>query len=112
MKEFLATLAIIAIIAGIGFYAAGWLTFDQSDDRTTIELKTNEIKQAADETAETVSKETRQLVDTVKKEVRQEVHEQTADDPADEVEDDGEVVVKETVKEREETRYVTEPDRE
>src|SRR5688500_3035813 len=54
MKEFLATLAIIAIIAGVGFYAAGWLTVQQADNETTIEVRTGDIKRAADETAETV----------------------------------------------------------
>ena len=47
MREFLGSVAILAIMICAGLYFAGWLTYDQSADRATIEIKTQEIKDAA-----------------------------------------------------------------
>lgn len=52
MKTLLASLALLAIILGIGFYAAGWLTVERDADRATIELDTKAIDKAADQALE------------------------------------------------------------
>ena len=49
MRNLLAALAIIAILLGIAFYAAGWMTYRKTDATTTIELKTDKIERAADQ---------------------------------------------------------------
>lgn len=61
MRNLLATLAIIAILLGIAFYAAGWMTYRKTDSTTTIELKTDKIERAA----ENAVHEGRQLLDDV-----------------------------------------------
>jgi hypothetical protein len=48
MREFLGSLAILAIIIFAGLYFAGWLTYEQSDSAATIEIKTKAIQEAAD----------------------------------------------------------------
>lgn len=52
MREFLGSLAILAIMICAGLYFAGWLTYDQTADRATIEIKTREIQDAADRALE------------------------------------------------------------
>jgi hypothetical protein len=52
MREFVGSLAILAIMICAGLYFAGWLTYDQTADRATIEIKTQEIKDAADRAIE------------------------------------------------------------
>jgi hypothetical protein len=50
MRNFLATLALLAILAGVGFYAAGWLTYHKDNNSATVNIKTNEIERAAERT--------------------------------------------------------------
>jgi hypothetical protein len=50
MRNFLATLAILAILAGVGFYAAGWMTYHKDDTSATINIRTSEIERAAERT--------------------------------------------------------------
>lgn len=61
MRNLLAALAIIAILLGVAFYAAGWMTYRKTDSTTTIELKTEKIEKAA----ENAVHEGRQLLDDV-----------------------------------------------
>lgn len=52
MKTLLASLALLAIILGIGLYAAGWLTVERDADRATIEIDTGAIDNATDQALE------------------------------------------------------------
>jgi hypothetical protein len=52
MRNFLATLAVLAILAGVGFYAAGWMTYHKDEHGATVNIKTNEIERAAGRTVE------------------------------------------------------------
>lgn len=61
MRSLLAGLAIIAILLGVAFYAAGWMTYRKTDSTTTIELKTDKIEQAA----ENAVRDGRELLDDV-----------------------------------------------
>lgn len=61
MRNLLAALAILAILLGVAFYAAGWLTYRKTDSATTIELKTEKIERAAENAVD----EGRQLLDEV-----------------------------------------------
>ena len=47
LLSFLGTITLLALIAGTILYAAGWLKFDQNSDRTTIEIESREIEDAA-----------------------------------------------------------------
>ena len=70
MQRFLAVLAVVVLLALVGMYAAGWLTFQAHDETTTIEIKTGEMKDAAEEA---VGK-SRELIE----DARQEIEKQTA----------------------------------
>jgi apolipoprotein N-acyltransferase len=61
MRSLLAALAVIVILLGVVFYAAGWMTYRKTDSTTTIELKTDKIEQAAEKAA----REGRELLDDV-----------------------------------------------
>lgn len=61
MRSLLAGLAIIAILLGVAFYAAGWMTYRKTDSTTTIELKTDKIEQAA----ENAVRDGRELLDDI-----------------------------------------------
>jgi hypothetical protein len=50
MRNFLATLALLAILAGVGFYAAGWMTYHKDDNSATINIQTKQIERAAERT--------------------------------------------------------------
>jgi uncharacterized protein HemX len=70
MQRFLAVLAVVVVLALVGMYAAGWLTFQARDETTTIEIKTGEMKDAAEEAVD----KSRELLD----DARQEIEKQTA----------------------------------
>jgi hypothetical protein len=48
MRNLLATLALLAIIAGVGFYAAGWMTYHKDESGATVNIKTHEVERAAE----------------------------------------------------------------
>jgi hypothetical protein len=58
MKQFLAALAILVLLIGVGMYAAGWLKFDREPGRATIEINTQKLEESAEDVAE----ESRELV--------------------------------------------------
>jgi hypothetical protein len=70
MQRFLAVLGVVVVLALVGMYAAGWLTFEARDETTTIEIKTGEIKDAAEQAVD----QSRELID----DARQEIEKQTA----------------------------------
>jgi hypothetical protein len=56
MRRFLAIVAVVFALLAVGLYAAGWMTF-HSDERTaTVEIKTGEIKSAAEDAGERAKK--------------------------------------------------------
>lgn len=61
MRNLLATLAILGILAAVGFYAAGWLQYRKTDSSATIELQTRQIEDAAKRSVE----EGRELLEDV-----------------------------------------------
>jgi hypothetical protein len=52
MTRLLGTLTLVAILAGIVFYASGWISWDRTEDRTTIEIETREIQEATEKAVE------------------------------------------------------------
>ena len=70
MQRFLAVLALVVVLALVGMYAAGWLTFQARDETTTIEIKTGEMKDAAEGAVD----KSRELLE----DARQEIEKQTA----------------------------------
>lgn len=66
MQRFLAVLAVIVALALVGMYAAGWLTFQARDETTTIEVKTGEIKDAAEEAVD----QSREMIEDARKEIK------------------------------------------
>ncbi|MBI2481825.1 MAG: hypothetical protein HYV60_25215, partial [Planctomycetia bacterium] len=44
---------MLIFAAGVIGYASGWINFKQEQKKTTIEIKTSEIKDAAEEAVET-----------------------------------------------------------
>lgn len=52
LKKSLGTLAFILLLVGIAAYANGWIVFQSAGDSTTIELKTNQMKDAAESAIE------------------------------------------------------------
>lgn len=48
----LGTIALLAIIVGVFCYANGWLTLQKNSATTTIELKTGQMRDAADRAIE------------------------------------------------------------
>jgi uncharacterized protein HemX len=65
MQRFLAVLALIVVLALVGMYAAGWMKFQASDETTTIEIKTGEIKDAAENAVD----QSRELIEDAQKEI-------------------------------------------
>ena len=66
MRRFLAVSAILFVLLVACLYAAGWMTF-QADERTaTIEVKTGEIKQAAEDAGEKAQKIVEDAAQTIR----------------------------------------------
>jgi hypothetical protein len=61
MRNFLAAVAVLAILAGVGFYAAGWLTYRKDDGGATVNIKTREVERAAERAVD----KTKNLLDDV-----------------------------------------------
>jgi hypothetical protein len=56
MKSFLAILAVLVLVfVAIGL-AQGWINFTKVEDKTTIEIETNELEQAAERAKEGTKK--------------------------------------------------------
>jgi hypothetical protein len=70
MREFLATLAVVIIVAAVAFYAFGWLKFTQTDNDATIQIETKQIRNAADEAAERVVEKGSDLLRETKDDIR------------------------------------------
>ena len=49
MMRFIAVVAILLVLILAGIYAAGWMTFQSNDNSATIEIKTGEMEQAAED---------------------------------------------------------------
>jgi len=52
MIRILGVLALVTLVASLGLYFAGWLNLRNSENTATLEIKTGEIKQAAEQTVE------------------------------------------------------------
>lgn len=52
MKQALAIIALLAVVLAVGMYAAGWLTFERTPGRASIELNTEKIDEATQRAAE------------------------------------------------------------
>jgi PBP1b-binding outer membrane lipoprotein LpoB len=52
MRSLMGSIAILALILGVCFYAAGWLTYHQTDHTATLELQTDKVEAAAEEAVE------------------------------------------------------------
>lgn len=52
MRNLLATLALLAIVIAVGFYAAGWLRYHKTDKSANIEIKTEQIEETAGRAAQ------------------------------------------------------------
>jgi uncharacterized protein HemX len=52
MTRILGAITLLVLIAGLGLYAAGWLSWNKSADRTTIEIETKEIQRATEDAVE------------------------------------------------------------
>ena len=56
MMRFIAVVAILLVLILAGIYAAGWMTFQSNDNTATIEIKTGEMEQAAEDAGEKARK--------------------------------------------------------
>lgn len=52
MIRLLGTITLLALIAGVVFYAAGWIKFDREPDRTRIEIESQQIEEATRDAVE------------------------------------------------------------
>jgi len=52
MKRALAVIVLLAIVLAVGMYAAGWVTFERTPGRASIELNTEKMDEAAHRAAE------------------------------------------------------------
>lgn len=52
MRNFIGGLAIIAILIGVGCFAAGWIRFQNTSDSAVMEIKTQQMKDAANKAIE------------------------------------------------------------
>lgn len=46
MTRLLGTITLLALVAGTVFYAAGWIKFERTSDRTMIEIESRKIEEA------------------------------------------------------------------
>jgi uncharacterized protein (UPF0333 family) len=56
MMRFIAVVAILLVLILAGIYAAGWMTFDSDENKATIEIKTGEMEQAAQDAGDKARK--------------------------------------------------------
>jgi hypothetical protein len=66
MARFIAVVAILLVLVLAGIYAAGWMTFESNDTRATIEIKTGEIKDAAENAGEKAKKIVEDAAETIR----------------------------------------------
>lgn len=52
MRKLLGTITIVAILASVVCFTAGWITFRQTSQSTVMEIKTEEIKEATTKAVE------------------------------------------------------------
>lgn len=52
MTRLLGTITLLVLIAGAVFYAAGWIKFERSPDRTLIEIESQRIEEATRDAVE------------------------------------------------------------
>jgi hypothetical protein len=83
MKQFLAAVAILLLLIGVGMYAAGWLKFDREPGRATIEINTEKLEESAEDVAEGSRELVNQAADSV---------EQATNEPAEVTVDDADGV--------------------
>jgi type II secretory pathway pseudopilin PulG len=51
MKDFIVRIAILVVVAVVVMAFIGWIRFDRTADRATIEVQTTEMEQAAERAA-------------------------------------------------------------
>jgi hypothetical protein len=56
MQRFLAVVAVVLVLLFAGLYAAGWMTFQSDEKKATVEIKTGEIKSAAEDASDKAKK--------------------------------------------------------
>jgi len=56
MMRFIAVVAILLVLILAGIYAAGWMTIDSDENKATIEIKTGEMEQAAQDAGDKARK--------------------------------------------------------
>lgn len=65
MKQLLAVIAILLLLAAVAMYAAGWLKFDREPGRATIEINTQKVEEAAEDAAKSGRELVNQAADSV-----------------------------------------------
>jgi hypothetical protein len=51
MKQTIVTLVLVLVVVAIVFTAMGWITFNRTPGRATIEIKTDQIERAGQDAA-------------------------------------------------------------
>jgi hypothetical protein len=81
MQRVLGTIALLMLIVGLGLYAAGWLSWDNTTERATIEIETGEIKRATEEAVEKGKEFVEESIDSVRSDQDPPVDSQGPDRP-------------------------------
>ncbi|MCI0359644.1 MAG: hypothetical protein L0211_14300 [Planctomycetaceae bacterium] len=66
MQRFLAVVAVLIVLIFAGLYAAGWMTFQSDEQKATVEIKTGEIKSAAEDAGEKAKKIVEDAAETIR----------------------------------------------
>jgi|GEM_PF-6976992 len=66
MQRFLAVVAVVLVLLFAGLYAAGWMTFQADEKKATVEIKTAEIKSAAEDAGQKAQKIVEDATKTVR----------------------------------------------
>jgi hypothetical protein len=66
MQRFLAVVAVVLVLLFAGLYAAGWMTFQSDEKKATVEIKTGEIKSAAEDASQKAQKIVEDAAKTVR----------------------------------------------